>query len=147
MGQIGFKVESVKNYEQIFINSCAPGSNKVNPALTEQEMLYALKELSINLNSKEERNELSDFFRQNKTEDGKVYLMQLFKALGIETKATGKDAAKEHMTKKFLKDDELKDCAKKLLMLSKEYSKSKRKPDIIFDGPLTPKETGKNNEG
>ena len=92
MGQIGFKVESVKNYEQIFINNCAPGSNKVNPALNEQEMLYALKELGISLNSKEERNELSDFFRQNKTENGKVYVTQLFKALGIEQKATGKDA-------------------------------------------------------
>ena len=32
-------------------------------------------------------------------------------------------------------------------MISKEYSNSKRKPDNIFDGSLTPKETGKNNDG
>lgn len=122
MGQIGFKVEAVKNYEQVFKNNC--GSDKFNPVLTEQEMTYALKELSININP-EERNELSNFFRQNKTEDGKVYLTQLFKAFGIESKTTGVEGMKKHLSKKFLTDDELIDCAKKLFAINKEYSKKR----------------------
>lgn len=141
MGQIGFRVEASKNYEEVFKKQCAPGSSKVNPTISEQEMTLALRELGININS-EERNELSNFFRQNKTEDGKLYLMQLFKAFGIEVKTTGVDAAKKHLSKRFLTDQELKDCAKKIFMINKEYSKNKTgpKPATIFDGKLTPKE-------
>ena len=61
MANIGFRIESQNKYEETFKRQLPPGSDKMKPLLSEQEMTQALKELGITLSS-EERQELSSFF-------------------------------------------------------------------------------------